>query len=224
MGKPAARGAQGSPSLALQTYTELVALITSGRILSGERIVIGRLAEQLGVSQTSVRAALARLAQEGLVDTAPGGHLQVVELTPQFVHDVYHVRGALEGLCVELATPYIRLADLARVRRLMDETAAAIARGDQRPYTRSDVSLHQLVIAATTNRILVRELQTLQPLIELIRHAAQRTSGADLLSSHQEHVQIVSAIADRDSTRARYAMEQHIRTTGERIARLISES
>lgn len=224
MTKSASVGVRRSPSLALQVHAALRELITSGRIQPGERVVIKRLAEQLGVSQTPVHEAVARLAQEGLIVEAASGSLHVVELTDQYVREVFLVRGALEGLCAELVTPLIRAEDLAALRTQMNDTAASAVRGDHRPYTRSDLNLHQLVIAATTNQVLARELQSLQPHIDMIHSYSKRAEaeGAHLLMSHQEHLQIIAAIADRDGARARYAMEQHIRSAGERIVKLIT--
>lgn len=221
MTKPATSGVQRSPSLALQAHSALLELITSGQIPPGERVVIERLAEQLGVSQTPVREAVARLAQEGLIVEQATGRLHVVELSEQYVRDVFTVRGALEGLCAELATPLLAPAELALLGAQMAETSAALARGDHGPYTRSDASLHRLLTGATTNRVLAKELTSLQPHVDLIRGYSQRNEGAHLRASHEEHLRIVAALAARDSAAARSAMEQHIRNAGERIIQLI---
>lgn len=221
MVKPAIIGVQRSPSLALQVHTALLELITGGQIQPGERVVIERLAEQLGVSQTPVREAVARLAQEGLIAEMANGRLHVVELSEEYVRDVFLVRGALEGLCIEIATPLIAPASLDLLRAQLDETSRALGRGDHRPYAQSDASLHHLVISATTNRVLAKELRSLQPHVDLIRGYSQRTDGAHLRASHEEHLSIVAALANRDSTRARHTMEQHIRNAGERIIQLI---
>lgn len=221
MTKPPTPGVQRSPSLALQVHAALLEQITGGQIQPGERMVIERLADQLGVSQTPVREAVARLAQEGLIVEVASGRLHVVELSEQYVRDVFMVRGALEGLCVELATPLITTAELELLRAQMDETTEALMQGDHRPYTRSDASLHHLVISATTNRVLAKELRSLQPHVDLIRGYSQRTEGVHLRASHQEHLQIMAALAERDSVGARSAMERHIRNAGERIIQLI---
>ena len=221
MPKLAAGGVQRSPSLALQAHAALLELITGGQIQPGERVVIERLAEQLGVSQTPVREAVARLAQEGLVVEAANGRLQIVEISEQYVRDVFLVRAALEGLAAELATSRLSDEDLATLKALLDETSAALTLGDHKPYARSDASLHQLVITRTNNRVLAKELRSLQPHVDLIRGYSQRTEGEHLRTSHQEHLQIVAALTARDGARAREAMEQHIRRAGERIIQLI---
>ncbi len=215
-------GIRRGPGLALHAYAGMLDLIADGRLQAGEPILIERLTEHLGTNQTAVCEAVMRLVQEGLVTEAADGRLHIISLSDGYVRNVYLVRGTLEGLCAELATPYIRMEDLFQLRALIHETADALARGDARPYVRSDTQLHALIVGATTNTVLLTALQTLQPHVNLIHRYLQRIEGAHLLTSHQEHLEIVAAIADRDAVRARYAMEQHIRKTGERIGRLLS--
>jgi len=214
-------GIRRGPGLALHAYASMLGLIADGRLQAGEPILIERLTEHLGTSQTAVCEAVMRLVQEGLATEGPDGRLRMISLSESYVRNVYLVRGALEGLCTELATPHIRVEDLVQLRALIHETADALARSDARPYLRSDTQLHALIIRATTNTVLLTALQALQPHVNLIDRYVQRIEGAHLLSSHQEHLEIVAAIADRDTVRARYAMEQHIRNTGERIGRLL---
>lgn len=216
-----AGGVQRSPSLALQVHAALLDLIRGGQLGPGERVVIERLADQLGVSQTPVREAVARLAQEGIVVEAANGRLHIVALSERYVRDVFLVRGALEGLCVELAAPNLAPADLAELDALLAETTDALARGDHRPYTRSDARLHELLVARTGNAVLANELRSLQPHIDLIRTYSQRNEGAHLRASHQEHLALAAALAARDAPTARAAMERHIRSAGERIVGLI---
>lgn len=221
MTHPGPAGLQRSPSLALQVHAALLDLVRDGRLQPGERVVIERLAEQLGVSQTPVREAVARLAQEGLVVEGSSGRLQIVALSEVYVREVFLVRGALEGLCAELAAPQLADAELADLAQQMEATTEALARGDNGPYTRSDASLHRLLIDRMGNSMLAKELRSLQPHVDLIRSYSQRTEGAHLRESHQEHLAILAALRARDDAAAREATERHIRNAGERIVHLI---
>src|SRR5919206_5268671 len=113
---------QRGPSLAMQVHDALLEQITTGRLEPGERLIIERLADQLGVSQTPVREAVARLIQEGLTTEAANGRLQVISLTEQYVRDTFLVRSALEGLGTELAAPRLSEADLTALQTLMVDT------------------------------------------------------------------------------------------------------
>jgi DNA-binding GntR family transcriptional regulator len=91
------------PSLADQVYEALTDSISIGRLQPGERLVLDRLAEQLGVSQTPIREALARLMHDGIIEEAPHGKLRMISITPRYVSDAFLVRASLEGVAAELA-------------------------------------------------------------------------------------------------------------------------
>lgn len=209
------------PGLASQVYAALCEDIAAGVLARGERVVVDRLAEHLGVSPTPVREAVARLVQDGLICEAPDGKLRVVPLTRAYVVETFLVRGALEGLAAELAAPRIAAADLDRLREALRETGEALPRGDYGVYVATDALLHGAVRAAAGNRALARELQALEAHVAYIRGYAQRHHGEHMACSHEEHAEVVAALAGRDAPGARAAMERHIRRSGERIARLI---
>lgn len=210
------------PSLASQVYDALRNSIVRGQRPPGERVVVERVAAQLGVSPTPVREALARLLQEGVVCEVTPGRLQVVPLTPCYVSDTFLVRGALEGLAAELAAPRIGEEQLARLREVLAATAAAFAAGDTSAHIATDALLHRTICAAAGNDILARELGALQIHIDYIRGYAQRLGGEHQRRSHEEHVELLDALAGRDPATARGAMERHIRDTSARIVRLIN--
>src|SRR5918994_4738118 len=84
-----------------QVYARLRDLIVQGLLSPGSRIIETEIATRLGVSRTPVREALQRLQQEGFVTGAPGAQqsrLTVAPLTPEDVHELLAIVGALEGL------------------------------------------------------------------------------------------------------------------------------
>jgi len=191
-------------------------------LTSGERLLIEHLAERLGVSPTPVREALACLIQEGMVLKTPEGKLQVVPLTHAYVVDVFLVRGALEGLATELAATRIKEEALAQLAEVLEQTTAALEHDAFGPYMEADALSHRTVALAAGSALLSRELETLQSHIAYVRGYAQRHGGDHMRASHHEHQCIYQALARRDADAARRSMEQHIRNSGERIARLIA--
>lgn len=210
------------PSLASQVYDSLRAEIVGGRLPAGGRVVVERVAAQLGVSPTPVREALARLLQEGVICEATPGRLQVVPLTSRYVTDTFLVRSALEGLAAELAAPCITAAQLDSLREALKVTATAFASGDATAHGATDALLHRTICAAAGNGILARELGALQIHVDFIRSYAQRRNGEHQRRSHEEHVQLLDAFVRRDLVAARNAMERHIRDASARIVHLIN--
>lgn len=212
---------QRSPNLAEQVYNALRQDIIGGQLTPGQTVVIEHLAAQLGVSPTPVREALARLLQKGLITQVTNGKLHVIELTEQYVREVFLVRGALEGLAAELACEHITDAQLATLRQMMDDTTAALEQGDYRVYSQTDAKLHQLIKEIANNTVLNNQLEAIESHIEFIRGYSQRHAGWHVSMSHQEHLRLLQALVSRDPQASRVGMEQHIRGASERIIRLL---
>ena len=71
--------------------------IVSGRYAPGARLVERELCETLGVSRTSVREALRRLEAEKLVRNVPHKGPVVAVMSRHDAHELYALRGLLEG-------------------------------------------------------------------------------------------------------------------------------
>src|SRR5262245_31527026 len=88
-----------------RTVASLREAIISGAIRSGEQIVEGKIAQQLGVGQGLIREALIELEHQGFVQRIPYAGTQVTELSLQDVQQIYAVRIELEPLAFFLAGP-----------------------------------------------------------------------------------------------------------------------
>ena len=77
--------------------------IIRGRFAFGERLSDRNLANEIGISRTPVREALARLAQERLVIVRPQSGTFVMSVTPQVVRSVCAMRSILECGALRLA-------------------------------------------------------------------------------------------------------------------------
>jgi DNA-binding GntR family transcriptional regulator len=214
-------GIRRRPGLADQVYDALTSSIAAGKLRPGEHLIFDRLAEQLGVSATPVREALARLIPEGIVQEGPHGKLYLIPITRRYVADIFRVRASLEGLAAELAAERLDEAALAAIRAELSVTAAALDRGDMSFHFAVDARLHRLIREAADNAVLQRELESIQLHTDYIRGFSQRHSGDHIRFSHQEHLELVAALARHDAAGARATIEQHIRAASERIANLI---
>jgi DNA-binding GntR family transcriptional regulator len=109
--------------------------ILSGRFAPGYRLVEAALADQLGVSRGTVRAALSELAHEGLVSQVAYTKWMVPELSAEDAWELYTLRGNLEGLAAKLATERRTPETMATLRDSYEDLEAAVAshRRDHRP-------------------------------------------------------------------------------------------
>ncbi|MGH2617820.1 MAG: GntR family transcriptional regulator, partial [Thermomicrobiales bacterium] len=84
-------------------YETLREMIAAGQLVSGARIDERAIAEQLGVSRTPLREAIAKLAKVGLVEQRPYRGNYVRAFSPKQVNDLYETRMVLEGLATRRA-------------------------------------------------------------------------------------------------------------------------
>lgn len=82
-------------------YDTLLTAIHEGRLLPGERISDGALAEQFRVSRTPVREAIQRLRNLGLIEASASRYTRVARVTPQQTAQAMVVWIALYGALVE---------------------------------------------------------------------------------------------------------------------------
>ncbi len=93
----------GALSQTVRAQLRLRELILGGELTPGARIPELALVERLGASRTPVRAALGRLADEGLLEPLPNGGYAVRDFSVGDIQDAIELRGTLEGLAARLA-------------------------------------------------------------------------------------------------------------------------
>jgi DNA-binding GntR family transcriptional regulator len=143
--------------------TRVVALlreaIVSGSVKTGEQIVEGKIAQQLGVGQGLIREALIELEHQGYVQRIPYAGTQVTELTLQDAQQIYDIRIELEPLAFFLAGPNTHGQDLAELRAMAKKTRVASKAGDLPAFFESHLELRRKVWILSGNRYLQQTLE-----------------------------------------------------------------
>jgi DNA-binding transcriptional regulator YhcF (GntR family) len=85
-----------------QALAALTTFVTAGRFGWGEPLVVTALAEELGLSPTPVREALARLSGEGLIEHRPGRGYQALSPTVEDIVDFYEMHQRLVHWALDL--------------------------------------------------------------------------------------------------------------------------
>ena len=197
----------GNHSLADLAYDRILAAVLDGGFTPGDRLVMDRLAEDLGISRTPVRDALRRMESDGLLEPATKGF---VIRTPGVddVRDMYEAREPVEGWAARATAGRVdevggavtaALADLAAVP---DAVASAAYRANR--------DFHRAIVVAAGNPVVVdcfdaiwgRGLAVLS-----FAESARHGSTVDV----DEHRVLHDAILSGDGDRAETEMLAHIR-------------
>jgi GntR family transcriptional regulator of vanillate catabolism len=196
-------------------------LIIRGDIASGARLSEVALANRLGISRTPLRAALARLEQEGLVELIPTGGYAVRRFTREEVADAIELRGVLEGTALRLAAERgvspARLDALHALLAQIDDALAHQAEDmDFERYVALNAQLHVTLwgLASTTIQREIERVTSLpfaSPSAFLDKQADVLAFRRSLYGAHDQHHAMVQAVERREGARAEALAREHAR-------------
>lgn len=178
------------------------------RLLPGTQLSEIDLAERLGVSRTPLRAALARLALEGLVDTSRGRTGVVSDVSAESITELFELREALETHAARLAA---RRRDPAVFDALVARFAAApeLLRAGTDAYYALVAEFDAALDEALGNSVYRGALDGVR--LHLTRARRIATDNPErLLRSAEEHQLICAAIRDGDAALASSATTVHL--------------
>jgi DNA-binding GntR family transcriptional regulator len=208
--QPLPSGAERAACSRLEAaYQRLKHDILEGIYTPHQRLVEVDIAQALGVSRATLRAALIRLQHEGFIEIQPNRGAQVRAFSVEEAGRILQVREVLEGLAAaraaELATPEQR-AELRKIAAAMGETLAA---DDLLGHLPLVARFHQVIVEAADNEFIAQFLSMLRA--PLVRHQFRIILVPGRKEeSLAEHRQILSYIEQGDAAGAERAMRRHI--------------
>jgi DNA-binding GntR family transcriptional regulator len=191
--------------------------IHDGSYSPGTRLVERSVARELGVSHIPVREALARLADEGLVDRLPRRGARVAELTRQELDEISSLRIVLEQLVARRAQERMT-ADELELRAIADRMLQAAADGDVDLLVTLDQRFHERLWELADHELL-NELaaQVRGRIVAFLRAAARALPPEGLREHARTHTALVAAIADGTPAMAQREMARHIQVAADRV-------
>ena len=174
------------------------------------------------MSRTPVRAAIARLTQEGLVVTLPYRGASVRQFAVEEIDGLYEVRAALEGLAARKAAQRLSAEGLETIRAILDECQEALEVGDVDAFGQADARFHRALAEASGNSTLVEAIDGLRLRINLFRDLANREPGLPERTA-RERALILDALERRDSDAAGQLLEQHINSVKQTVLHQLTE-
>jgi len=174
--------------------------IVAGDLPPGTVIKDAVLAERLGLSVAPVRAALARLTDEGLVESKPQSHTRVTPLVVQHVRDAAVVVRAMHELAAREAAGRVTDEDVREMWMANGRFAAAVEAHDVDSALAADDALHAVLLARCGNAAAAATVARFTPLIRRLER--QRFGAADGRRSVEVHDRLIAACAARDAEAA----------------------
>lgn len=167
-----------------------------------------QMADQLGISRTPVREALARLAQDGLVGILPRRGVFVRRKSMTEILDMVIVWAALESMAARLACERAATEDIARLRTVAGAFTQDGARARISEYSEANIAFHLHVLGLSGCQMLQDHAESLFVHLKPVRRRAMRDSTrAD--RSVVDHTNIIESIEARDAELAATLVRTH---------------
>ncbi len=196
-------------------YNILQENIINGKLKPGTRLVIRRIAEELGVSQIPVREAIRSLEAQGLVVVIPHSGAHVSELNIDEVKEIMELRSVLEGYATRSIMP-VKGDTIEQLQKCMEEMRACINAGNLSEFGVINRKFHAIIYEQTPNKRLCK-------LINEILHESERTRAVFNLSvkrseeAYKEHEDILNALIDGKEDRVESLVRKHRQRVGQII-------
>ncbi|SIO31417.1 FadR/GntR family transcriptional regulator [Vannielia litorea] len=226
--------AASSRRLEGEVYERLLGQIRSGHYTLGGKLPAEKdLSAEHGVSRPVIRAALARLREDGLIVSrqgagsfvSAGGQGEAGGFAPlQSIDDIaayIAFRKVLEvesaGLAAERAAP----EEIASLEAMLEDMENSVREGTS--TIEMDAQFHTRIAELSDNRFLVDTLQMLRAHMffigKFVRSLGVTGYRQGKISMGGEHRKIFEAIAAGDAQAARSAMAEHIEASERRVFR-----
>ncbi|MDO8535189.1 MAG: GntR family transcriptional regulator [Xanthobacteraceae bacterium] len=177
-----------------------------------------RLAQDLGISRTPVREAMAQLEREGFVRSVPRRGIYVVRKTKAEVIEMITAWAALESMAARLITQIATDEEIASLRKMFATFENGRLHANLDEYSEINIEFHQTIIRMSRNRVLTDLAENLFTHMRIIR---RKTIGEQDRAdrSIRDHLNIIQAIEARDTDRAEILVRDHALGLAEHVAR-----
>lgn len=212
-----------SASLRTAVIDSIREAILSGTLPPGTPLRGFLLAQDLGVSQGTVRDALVYLEQQGLVSNLPGIGIAVTRLSGKELRERLLLRGLLEGEAGVQAAPRMAPDDFVELEKRLQDICDAVAGNQGFKSAEADLEFHRYIWKCSGNDTLARILDQLSaPLFAFVsvmrQHGFKEVSDGAISVGWQRssHEPLINTLKDGNPEAIRKAFNDAIASRYER--------
>jgi len=210
-------------SLSEQIVARILDMIKDYKLRPGDRLPPERvLADQMGVSRTSLREALKVLAIMKIITHRQGSGTYITSLEPQLLityfdfvvslddstyHALFEARKTIETGIAEITAQRITDKEIQELEKWQQHSIKSI--DDNEEFLKADLEMHDLICEASGNFILQKIMASL---VKLGIQSRRRTGQSEEIRKQViiDHNKIIKALEEKDSIAAHQAMLDHL--------------
>ena len=185
-----------------QAYISIKARIVEGTFSPGYRLVLAKIAEDLGFSVVPVREAIRRLEAEGLVKFERNVGATVSGIDPTEYLYTMQTLSIVEGAATALSAPLIDSAAVARARAINKEMRDCLDHFDPVRFTRLNQDFHSVLFEHCPNPHILDLVHRGWNRLATLRSSTFRFvpgRARESVSEHEDLLQLIESDADADT-------------------------
>ncbi|WP_433294753.1 GntR family transcriptional regulator [Pseudonocardia sp. CA-142604] len=183
--------------------------IMQGRFAPGQRLPEADLVALYDASRGAVRAALAQLENEGIVERERNRGARVRPISLQEAVEITEARAVVEGLCAAKAAVKATPDDHRKLRELGVELAATVENSDVVAYSQVNQQIHRAIRDLSGHETAGRMLDRLRTQSVRYHYTVALLPGRPSVGL-QEHLEVIETVCAGDPVVAEQRMRAHL--------------
>lgn len=168
--------------------------IEKGALTPGSLINVRKLTEELNVSRTPLREALAQLEVQGLVSIMPQRGVMINVLTYEELLDIFEILGALESQVLKTVFDRISAKKIDAMERYNHQMDQAVIRDKTRKFHETNIRLHRVFLDLSRNTELKQYVSNLKlKLFGFAMKSYRKRFKEAIVREHEEFIELIRA-------------------------------
>lgn len=172
----------------------------------GYQVNILKLQEELGVSSSPIKDALARLAGEELIEITSRKGTFVKDVSDRDIIEIEQFRTILEMGTVDIVSDSITDEQIEILEKRHRELSKE---NNYRLFMNKDSEFHLAIIMLTNNERLIKTYKRLNAHAQILRFKFAKNQNIPYEWTLQDHLDILEALRGRNSEKAKQAIRNH---------------
>ena len=199
-------------SLPDAVYTELRRRILNNEFIAGEHLVESRIAEEFGVSRTTLRSALRNLANENLITMTDRRGSFVARMSTTEIIDSCFARYLLEAgaACHDLRWITPEVFDELELQ--IERMKVSALTQDMATIVDADTDFHSVILSASERPRVTELWHMLDGQMGSLMRSSLEQQGIDMKDIVERHREVIDALKTREASVIEEAIRGHYLT------------
>lgn len=214
---------EGVKSLEQRAYEVIKEMILTGELKPEHQLKEEKMANDLGVSRTTIQKAFIRLKGEYLIEGEPFKGVQVISASLDEALEAYEVRKIFEGYGSRLAARDPDEKILSELIKGFEKLISSSDGLEGLDFQKLNYSFHMMLANSYKNKVITKMIATLIMKTKAF-HQKHQVKYFYAKGSLKEHLDILYAIKSQDENRAEILTKKHLKNVKETFIRLVNKN